>query len=115
MMPPKKNPLRLNKLQLRTLALAQVMAGDETLSSRNAETGDVALLQTPRPHGNHVHIGRFVVSARDVSGFFNPAVWKALERKGLARAEGALTIVITAAGVEDDTGLSDRFLSPSDH
>jgi hypothetical protein len=27
-MPPKKNPLKLNKLQLRTLALAQVLARD---------------------------------------------------------------------------------------
>ncbi|HAA92566.1 MAG TPA: hypothetical protein DCS82_06610 [Rhodospirillaceae bacterium] len=114
-MPPKKNPLRLNKLQLRTLALAQVMAADETLSSRNDDTGEVTLLQLPRPHGNHVHIGRFVVSARDVSGFTNPAVWKALERKELARAEDALTIVITSTGVEYDTGLSDRFLTPSDH
>jgi hypothetical protein len=114
-MPPKKNPLKLNKLQLRTLALAQVLAADDTLSRRDEASGDVTLLQLPSPHGNHVHIGQFVVSARDVSGFTNPAVWKALNRKELARVDDKLSVIITAAGVAYDTGLSERFLSPSDH
>lgn len=114
-MPPKKNPLKLNKLQLRTLALAQVIAADDELAKRDEATCDVVLLKLPHAHGNHVHVGRFVVSAREVSGFTNPAVWKALSRKELARVDDSLTVTITAAGVAYDTGLSERFLSPSDH
>jgi len=114
-MPPKKNPLKLNKLQLRTLALAQVLAADEKLSRRDEASGDVTLLDLPRPHGDHVHVGRFVVSARDASGFSNPAVWRALIRKGLARTDDPLTVTLTAEGVAYDTGLGDRFATPSDH
>jgi hypothetical protein len=114
-MPPKNNPLRLNKLQLRTLALAQVLAQEEGISHRDEATGDVKILYLPRPHGNHMHIGGFVISSRDGSGFANPAVWKALIRKGLARIDDLMTVTITADGVAYDTGLSDRFVVPSDH
>ncbi len=34
-MPPKKNPLKLNKLQLRTLTLAQLLARDPGLVRRD--------------------------------------------------------------------------------
>ena len=61
---PKKNILKLNKLQLRTLALAQLLANDPTTPQKNNETVEVTLLSVPHPHGNHVHVGRFVVSAR---------------------------------------------------
>ena len=114
-MPPKKNPLKLNKLQLRTLVLAQVIARDEEMSRRDEESGDVTLLSLPHAHGNHVHVGPFVVSARDASGFSNPAVWTALERKGLARRDDPMTVTLTAAGVAYETGLSDKFMTPSDH
>ena len=80
-MSPKKNPLKLNKLQCRTLALAQVIAEDSDLTSRDDASGEVTILSLPQPHGDHVHVGPFVVSTRDVSGFSNPAVWTVLARK----------------------------------
>ena len=67
-MPPKTNPLKLNKLQLRTLALAQVLANDPDSGLRDDASGEVTLMSLPRPHGDHVHIGAFVVSARDALG-----------------------------------------------
>ncbi len=114
-MPPKKNLLKLNALQLRTLALAQVVANEPGLATRNAATGAVVLNEVPHPHGDHVHVGRFTVSARDASGFANPAVWVALSRKGLAKTDDYGTIILTAEGMAYDTGLSDRFAEPSDH
>ncbi len=48
-MPPKKNPLKLNKLQLRTLTLAQLLAQDPNLARRDEATGAVTLLQFPMP------------------------------------------------------------------
>ena len=114
-MPPKKNPLKLNKLQLRTLALAQVVARDPDSSERDEATGDVHLTRVPHAHGDHVHVGAFVVSARDASGFSNPAVWVALHRKGLARMEGAGGLTLTAAGIDYDTGLGAHCAEPSDH
>jgi hypothetical protein len=113
-MPPKANPLKLNGLQLRTLALAQVLARADGLARRDPATGEVRLAALPHAHGNHVHIGPFAVSARDASGFANPSVWVALERKGLARRDAAST-VLTQAGMEYDTGFGDRFAAPSDH
>ena len=111
----KKNPLKLNKLQLRTLALAQVLARDPKTAKTNEETGEVELLSLPRVHGDHVHVGRFVVSAREASGFSNPAVLAAFKRKGLAKDDNPLTLTLTAEGVAYDTGLGDRFLAESDH
>ncbi|RED53362.1 hypothetical protein [Aestuariispira insulae] len=113
----KKNPLKLNKLQLRTLALAQVLARDPAGAITDAETGEVTLTRLPHAHGNHVHVGAFVVSSKDASGFDNPAVWVALKRKGLVREEarpgGQVTLM--PQGLEYDTGLGDKFLEPSDH
>ncbi len=113
-MPPKTNPLKLNKLQLRTLALVQIIAREPSTSHTNTETGEVTLTQLPHAHGSHMHIGPFTVPARDASGLDNPAVWTALERKGLARRD-AVSAVLTAAGMAYDTGLGDRFLAASDH
>ena len=114
-MPPKKNPLRLNKLQLRTLALAQLLAQDSNYAKRDDTTGAVTLLQIPHAHGDHLHIGRFTVSTREASGLSNPAVWSALVRKGLARLDGPMATTLTAEGMSYDTGFGDRFLVPSDH
>ena len=111
----KKNPLKLNKLQLRTLALVQVLANDERSGMRDEQTGEVTINHLPHPHGDHVHIGAFSVSARDASGFSNPAVWTALDRKGLARASMGASVILTPLGLAYDTGLSDRFVSESDH
>ncbi len=114
-MAPKRNPLKLNKLQLRTLALAQVLAKDPAVARPGPESGDVTLLQLPHAHGDHVHVGNFTVSAREASGLGNPAVWVALVRKGLACGGDSGVATLTAAGIAYDTGLGDRFLAPSDH
>ncbi len=114
-MPPKRNPLKLNKLQLRTLTLVQVLAKDEATATRDPDTGEVTITQLPHAHGDHVHIGAFSVSARDASGFANPAVWTALARKGLARAGSGSAVVLTPLGIEYDTGLGEQFVSVSDH
>ena len=112
---PKKNPLKLNKLQLRTLTLAQLLAQDPNFAQRDETTGAVTLSQIPHAHGDHLHIGRFTVSTREASGLSNPAVWSALVRKGLARIDGPIAIALTAEGVSYDTGFGDRFLVPADH
>jgi len=85
------------------------------MASRNAAAGAATRIHVPHPHGDHVHVGRFTVSARDASGFANPAVWVALARKGLARTDDFGTITITAEGLAYDTGLSEKFAAPSDH
>ena len=108
-MPPRHNPLKLNKLQLRTLALAQILLREPGIAARNEATGDVTLHQLPEPHGDHVHIGDIVVSTREASGLHNPAVWVALERKGLARADAGMAVTLTASGLAYETGLGDRF------
>ncbi len=64
-MPPKKNPLKLNKLQLRTLALAQLLAQDPSLASRDEATGVVTVLQIPHAHG-----GFFTVMSPTVAEYY---------------------------------------------
>jgi len=112
-MASRKNPLKLNKLQLRTLVLAQMLANDQ--KATDGTDGEVTLMQMPHAHGDHVHIGQFTVSARDASGFSNPAVWAALARKGLVREAGQPGVTLTAEGLAYDTGLNERFAMPSDH
>jgi len=101
-----KNPFKLNQLQLRTLVLLQELARQADGSARDQSTGEIMIAPLPRPHGDHVHIGRFVVPARAASGFNNPSVLSALERKGLARANFPVAIVLTAAGQDYETGLT---------
>lgn len=114
-MPPRKNPLRLNSLQLRTLALTQILAEDPDRARRDPDSGAVTLLALPHVHGDHVHVGRYVVSARDASGFGNPAVWAALARRKLAFRDPSGRVTLTAQGLDYDTGLGERFAAPSDH
>ena len=114
-MPPKTNPLRLNPLQLRTLTILQQLARFPETSTKNAETGEVMITNLPSPHGNHFHCGNAVVASKDATGLRNEGVWKALERKGLARSFFPLGIALTPAGVEYDTTLSARILHMSDH
>ncbi len=114
-MAPKKNSLKLNPLQLRTLALLQELARHPETSSRDPNTGEVLIAHLPHAHGDHVHVGALVVSARDASGFANAAVWAALERKGLARGDFPHAITLTAPGLAYDTGLAGIRASRSDH
>ena len=104
----------LNALQGRTLALFQELAKSEETSARIEGSSDISIMFIPRPHGNHVHIGKFVVSARDASGLANEKVWKALERKGLAKSEFPYRIILSEAGLSFNTGYHDGF-EVSDH
>lgn len=114
-MPPKNNPKRLNPLQLRTLTILQQLARYPESSTTNGKTGEVMINNLPHPHGNHFHCGDAVVASKDASGLRNEAVWKALERKGLARSFFPLGIALTAEGVGYETGLSEKILHRSDH
>lgn len=108
-MPPRKNPLKLNDLQRRTLAIAQVLARETDAGQRDDTTGEIALRWLPDPHGNHFHVGPYALPARAASGLFNPAVWAALTRKGLARTDGPGPVTLTAAGVAYETGYEQAF------
>jgi hypothetical protein len=114
-MPPKQNPLRLNPLQLKTLALFQELARYPAYSTRQPDTGEVFVSQIPHPHGNHFHVGNKTVSAKDATGLSNPAVWIALDRKGLTRSNFPGSVVLTRDGLAYDTGVADQILHGSDH
>ncbi len=113
-MSPKTNPLKLNPLQLRTLALLQELARHPE-TSKQGGTGEIVITGLPMAHGDHLHVGSFVVSARYASGFSNPAVWIALARKGLVKDGYPADTALTAAGVAYETGLTEQLASPSDH
>ena len=114
-MAPKINPLKLNPLQLKTLTILQQLARFPETSTTNAETGEVMITNLPQAHGNHFHCGDAVVSGKDATGLNNEGVWKALERRGLARPFFPLGIALTPDGVSYNTGLSDSILHRSDH
>lgn len=114
-MPPKRNPLKLNKLQLKTLTLLQTLAALPDVAMSDPETGNTILRWLPDPHGNHFHIGEAVVMASDATGLNNPAVWTALARKGLAAPGYPSHMAVTVAGLAYDTGLGERILHHADH
>ena len=114
-MPPRNNPLRLNKLQLKTLTLLQELARHPQSASPIDNTGEVMISNLPNPHGDHFHVGERVVLARDATGLRNAAVWVALERKGLARSSFPFAITLTADGLAYETGLGNTILVGGDH
>ena len=114
-MAPKHNPLKLNTLQLKTLALAQELATLPDNGKKDDTTGNVTLSWLPHPHGDHFHVGSAVVSGRDATGLHNQSVWMALMRKGLAALGPAGEVAITPAGMAYDTELRDVILMRSDH
>jgi LmbE family N-acetylglucosaminyl deacetylase len=113
-MAAKRNPLNLNPLQLKTLTLLQALA---LLPDAPAgeEAGSVILTSLPDPHGDHFHLGEAVVAARDATGLRNPAVWAALERKGLVKTQFPQSATLLAAGRDYDTGLKDAILHRTGH
>jgi hypothetical protein len=113
-MPPKRNPLNLNPLQLKTLTLLQALALlPET--SPGEDEGSVLLKSLPDPHGDHFHLGEAVVAAKDATGLRNPAVWAALERKGLVKTQFPQSATLLAAGRDYDTGLKEAILHRASH
>jgi hypothetical protein len=113
-MPIKRNPLRLNPLQLKTLTLFQELARLGEYSRPGKEPGTI-VVRPPDPHGDHFHLGDAVVATRDASGLHNPAVWVALERKGLIRSMYPDGVVLTSAGFDYETGLHETILHRSTH
>jgi hypothetical protein len=113
-MPPKHNPLNLNPLQLKTLTLLQALAVLPDAKPGEDE-GSVTLTSLPDPHGDHFHLGDAVVAGRDATGLRNPAVWAALERKGLIHPKLPDAVILTPAGQQYDTGLASAILHKSGH
>lgn len=115
-MAPKNNPLNLNSLQLKTLAILQELATLEEVSRRDEASGEVTIISLPHPHGNHFHVGPKIVMSRDATGLANAGVWKALERKGLAKAAVfPQQLTLTPAGQGYDTASVGTILHGSDH
>jgi len=112
--PMKKKLIKLNPLQKRTLALFQLLADNPESATLDIKTGEVTISYLPEVHGDHVHIGNYVVSGQDASGFSNEAVWRALERKGLIKSAFPIQATLTPQALEYDTGLRDQF-EHSDH
>lgn len=114
-MPKKRNPLNLNPLQLKTLTLLQELARLPESSASAGENGGVMVSNLPSPHGDHFHLGEHVVLARDATGLANPAVFVALERKGLIRSMYPMGAVLTADGLAYETGIREAILHGGDH
>ena len=113
-MPTKRNPLNLNALQLRTLTLLQELARLPDYSRPGDEPGSVVIAGLPVAHGDHFHIGQAVVASHNATGLRNPAVWRALERKGLVHYLPDC-VVLTPLGIGYDTGLRKAILSVEGH
>ena len=114
-MPPKTNPLKLNALQLRTLTILQELAQDPSHALPPESSGAVAITNLPHPHGDHFHLGPWVVRAQDASGLSNESVWTALERKKLIKSLFPMACVLTPAGGSYETGLKDQILHQGGH
>jgi hypothetical protein len=114
-MAPRRNPLGLNPLQLKTLTLLQELARLAGQPAGEAEADGIAITRLPNPHGDHFHLGEAVVAARDATGLRNPAVWAALHRKGLILPKLPEAVILTPAGQQYDTGLRDRILQRAEH
>ncbi|MCR9213131.1 MAG: hypothetical protein NXI13_05395 [Proteobacteria bacterium] len=107
--------MKLNALQSKTLVLLQILARDEESSAPVEGTENVRITRLPHAHGNHMHVGEFVVSSKDASGLTNKSVWIALARKGLVQEGWEQEIQITPEGLAFSTGLESKFVEMSDH
>ena len=107
-MAPKRNPLNLNPLQLKTLTLLQALSHLPDHAKEQSE--GVLVANMPPPHGDHFHLGDATVAASDATGLENENVWNALARKGLIKAAWPDQIALTPEGVAYDTGIADQIL-----
>jgi hypothetical protein len=114
-MPTRANPLKLNPLQLKTLAILQALAREPAFADPPDAEGTVRIRALPHAHGDHFHIGSAVVLARDATGLANPNVYNVLARKGLILAGPAGQPVLTPAGLAYETGIADEILHRSSH
>ncbi len=111
---PRKNPLKLNRLQCKTLVLLQTLAALPRYATPGPEEGETAIASMPPAHGDHFHLGPYVVLRRDTTGLSNSSVRAALIRRGLVRDMAGRT-VLTAAGKDYETGMAGTILHRSDH
>lgn len=114
-MSDRPNPLKLNPLQLKTLTILQALARSGDYAEPPTADGSVLIRSIPHAHGDHFHIGAAVASTRDATGLGNPAVYGALQRKGLAQPGPGGRPMLTAAGLAYNTGLADKILYHPDH
>ena len=114
-MADRPNPMKLNPLQAKTLTLLQELARSPNHATPAEEPGAIIIRNLPQPHGDHFHLGPYVVLARDATGLQNPSAWVALERKGLIRSMFPMACVLTANGMGYATGIADQILHGSDH
>src|SRR5260370_3990664 len=114
-MPTKRHPLNLNALQLKTLTLLQELARLAGQPAAEEEPGGLAITELPNPQGDHFHLGEAVVAARDATGLRNPAVWAALERKGLIHPKLPEAVILTALGQQYETGMREAILHRAGH
>jgi hypothetical protein len=114
-MATKKNPLNLNPLQLKTLALLQALARLPGHGRPADNDGAILVTNLPQPHGDHFHLGDAVVMSRDASGLANGAAWVALERKGLIKSMFPRGAILTPLGLGYDTGLAATILHRAEH
>jgi hypothetical protein len=114
-MAPRQNPLKLNPLQLRTLAILQALARLPDVATQGPGADEKTIERFPQAHGDHLHLGDAVVAGKDMTGVYIDKVWHALERKGLARADWPHRITLTATGLAYDTGIADEILHRSPH
>ena len=112
---PKKNPLNLNALQLKTLTLFQELAKIEGYAKPADEPGHIMITGMPHAHGNHFHLGNHTLSSKDASGLSNENVWVALSRKGLVKSFWPRSCQITPEGLAYDTGMRDEILQEGGH
>jgi hypothetical protein len=114
-MASRPNPLKLNPLQLRTLAILQQLARSSGFADPPDADGTVLIRGLPHAHGNHFHVGDAVVLGRDATGLANPAVFGALVRRGLLLAGPSGMPIMTPTGLAYDTGVADQVLRRADH
>lgn len=109
------NPKKLNALQLRTLAILQAIAQQPAFADPPHQDGTVSIHTLPRRHGDHLHVGAALVSARDATGLDNPNVMNALARKGLLRHGPAGLPSLTLEGRDYPTGIAGAVLHTAGH
>jgi len=107
----KQNPLKLNALQLKTLALLQALC--ESKDPASGECGAIPML--PPAHGNHFHVGEHIVLGSDATGLHNPSVWAALTRKGLVDGDPSTNARLTDLGIGYDTAIADSIFRSHNH
>ena len=109
-MPQKRNPLNLNALQLRTLTLLQEMArlGGKQAAGKTPNPAASRLPRSARAWGSFPS-RRGACRARHATGLRNPAVFAALERKGLIQPKSPEAVILTG-GPGIRTGSRDTIL-----